>query len=69
MAATATHPGVFIAGAWQAGEGETIEVRSPWDDSLIGSVGAATPDQVDAAVKAAADAFPAWRKTPLDGAC
>ncbi len=65
MAATATHPGVFIAGAWQAGEGETIEVRSPWDDSLVGSVGAATPDQVDAAVKAAADAFPAWRKTPL----
>lgn len=65
MAATTTHPGVFIAGAWQAGEGETIEVRSPWDDSLVGSVGAATPDQVDAAVKAAADAFPAWRKTPL----
>ncbi len=65
MAATATHPGAFIAGAWQAGEGETIEVRSPWDDSLVGSVGAATPDQVDAAVKAAADAFPAWRKTPL----
>lgn len=65
MAATATHPGAFIAGEWQAGGGETIEVFSPWDDSLLGSVGAATHDQLEAAVKAAAAAFPAWRRTPL----
>lgn len=65
MAVTATYPGVFIAGEWQAGGGETIEVRSPWDDSLIGTVGAATSAQLEAAVRSAADAFPAWRRTPL----
>lgn len=65
MASTTTHPGAFIAGAWQQGEGEAIEVRSPWDDSLIGVVNAASSAQLEAAVQAAAAAFPAWRRTPL----
>ena len=62
---TTVHPGAFIAGEWHAGEGELIEVHSPWDDSLVGSVNAASGAQLEAAVKAAADAFPAWRRTPL----
>ena len=62
---TTVHPGAFIAGEWHAGEGELIEVHSPWDDSLVGSVNAASSAQLEAAVKAAADAFPAWRRTPL----
>lgn len=62
---TAVHPGAFIAGEWHAGQGDLIEVRNPWDDSLVGSVNAASSAQLEAAVKAAADAFPAWRRTPL----
>ena len=61
----ATYPGAFINGAWQDGKGAEFEVRNPYDDSLVGTVNAATSDQLEAAVQAAADAFPAWRKTPL----
>ena len=65
MATTATYPGAFIDGEWQAGKGAEIEVRNPFDDSLIGTVNAATDDQLEAAVAAAKAAFPAWRRTPL----
>ena len=61
----ATYPGAFINGAWQDGKGAEFEVRNPYDDSLVGTVNAATSDQLEAAIQAAADAFPAWRKTPL----
>ena len=54
MATTATYPGAFIDGEWQAGKGAEIEVRNPFDDSLIGTVNAATDDQLEAAVAAAA---------------
>jgi succinate-semialdehyde dehydrogenase/glutarate-semialdehyde dehydrogenase len=63
--AIATGHGAFIGGAWVAGEGEGIEVRSPFDGELVGAVRAASPAQVDAAVAAARAAFPAWRATPL----
>ena len=61
----ATYPGAFINGAWQDGKGAEIEVRNPYDNSLVGIVNAATSDQLEAAVAAAAAAFPAWRRTPL----
>ena len=61
----ATYPGAFINGAWQDGKGAEIEVRNPYDNSLVGSVNAATSDQLEAAVAAAAAAFPAWSRTPL----
>ncbi len=52
--AIATSYGAFIAGEWVHGEGGSeIEVRSPYDDSLIGSVTPASEAQVDAAVAAA----------------
>lgn len=63
--AIATARSAFINGQWVAGNGEEIEVRSPFDGSLVGSVQAATDAEVDAAVRAARDAFPVWRKTPL----
>src|SRR5262249_8785902 len=63
--AIATARSAFINGEWIAGDGEEIEVRSPYDGSLVGSVHAATPSDVNRAVAAARDAFPAWRKTPL----
>ena len=46
--------GAFVAGAWEAGEGEEIEVRSPASGELLGSVRAASPAQVDRAVRVGA---------------
>src|SRR3954454_111135 len=64
--AVATSYGAFIAGEWVLGEGGAeIEVRAPYDNSLVGTVTPASEGQVDAAVAAAKAAFPAWRKTPL----
>ncbi len=65
MASIATRDGAFIDGGWVAGDGERIEVISPGNGELLGSVRASTPAQVDAAVAAATAAFPAWRSTPL----
>lgn len=64
MALTATRD-AFIGGEWIAGDGETIEVRSPWSGEPVGSVAASSPAQVDAAVAAAAEAFEAWRRTSV----
>jgi acyl-CoA reductase-like NAD-dependent aldehyde dehydrogenase len=64
--AIATARSAFINGEWVvAGETEEIEVRSPYDGSVLGSVHAASDADVGRAVAAARDAFPAWRKTPL----
>ncbi len=63
--ATTTRNGAFIGGEWVAGDGEEIEVRSPATGELLGTVVASTPAQVDAAVKAAAVAFTAWRRTSV----
>jgi succinate-semialdehyde dehydrogenase / glutarate-semialdehyde dehydrogenase len=65
LASIATREGAFIDGSWVAGEGEQIEVISPGTGETLGSLRAASPAQVDAAVAAAAAAFPAWRATPL----
>jgi acyl-CoA reductase-like NAD-dependent aldehyde dehydrogenase len=64
MAVTTTRS-AFIGGDWIAGDGDTIEVRSPWSGELVGSVTASSPSQVDAAVAAAAEAFKTWRKTSV----
>jgi succinate-semialdehyde dehydrogenase/glutarate-semialdehyde dehydrogenase len=63
--AVVTRPGTYIGGEWIAGDGEEIEVRSPATGEVMGSVVASTPEQVDRAVRAAADAFQAWRKVSL----
>jgi succinate-semialdehyde dehydrogenase / glutarate-semialdehyde dehydrogenase len=63
--AIATARSAFINGEWIAGDGEDIEVRSPYDGTVVGTVQAAAPADIDRAVAAARDAFPAWRKTPL----
>jgi acyl-CoA reductase-like NAD-dependent aldehyde dehydrogenase len=64
MAVTTTRD-AFIGGEWIAGDGETIEVQSPWSGETVGSVTAASPAQVDAAVAAAAESFTTWRKTSV----
>ena len=57
--AVAIRQDVYIGGEWLPGDGEEIEVRSPATDELLGTVTASSPAQVEAAVRAAAEAFPA----------
>jgi succinate-semialdehyde dehydrogenase / glutarate-semialdehyde dehydrogenase len=63
--AVTTARDAFIGGQWIAGDGETIDVRSPWSGEAVGSVTASSPAQIDAAVATAAEAFTSWRKTSV----
>jgi len=65
MAQVATYRGAFINGEWVAGGGEEIEVRNPATGETVGCVTTATPEQVDQAVRAAAEAFRTWRRTSV----
>ncbi|MFE9563921.1 aldehyde dehydrogenase family protein [Streptomyces sp. NPDC006487] len=58
------HDGMYIGGEWRAALGQDrIEVLNPADEQLIASVPAGTAEDVDAAVRAARAAFPAWAAT------
>ena len=63
--AVAIRQDALIGGEWVPGDGEEIEVRNPATDELLGTVNASSVTQVEAAVRAAAEAFPAWRKVSL----
>ncbi|HEY5410380.1 MAG TPA: NAD-dependent succinate-semialdehyde dehydrogenase [Caulobacteraceae bacterium] len=52
----------LIAGDWVEGSGR-IEVEDPAEETVIGTVPKLSAVQVEKAVKAAADAFPAWAAT------
>jgi alpha-ketoglutaric semialdehyde dehydrogenase len=56
----------YINGEWLApSSGDYIENRNPADSrDLVGRFPASTAEDADAAVQAAADAFPKWRKLP-----
>jgi len=57
--------GNLIGGHWFVGA-EPLESRNPSDLSdIVGRFGAASPDQVDDAVRAARAALPAWSATPF----
>ncbi|WP_174706203.1 succinylglutamate-semialdehyde dehydrogenase [Pseudomonas sp. PIC25] len=56
----------YIAGAWQAGEGDALESRNPVGQAVLWQGADASPMQVDAAVQAARAAFPAWARRPLE---
>ena len=56
----------FIAGVWQAGQGEAFESLNPVSQTVIWQGQGATADQVEAAVQAARQAFPAWGRRPLE---
>lgn len=57
---------MYIGGEWIGGA-ETFEVNSPYDGSLVGRIPVATPDQVDAAISAAAEAFKTFSEsTPYE---
>jgi aldehyde dehydrogenase (NAD+) len=56
----------YIGGVFADAEGaERIDVVNPATEEVIASVPAGTPADADAAVRAAAAAFPGWAATPL----
>ncbi|MBE0489723.1 MAG: succinylglutamate-semialdehyde dehydrogenase [Halomonas sp.] len=56
---------LLVGGIWQAGEGKTFTKHDPVSGERLWEGGAASPDQVGAAVTAAREAFPGWARTPL----
>ncbi|MFD8196734.1 aldehyde dehydrogenase family protein [Streptomyces wuyuanensis] len=64
------HDGMYIGGTWRPAAGaDTIAVVNPADEQVIAHVPAGSPEDVDAAVRAARDAFPGWAATaPADRA-
>ncbi len=56
----------YVGGDWRpSSEGRTYETRSPARPSdVVGAFAASAEADVDAAVSAAADAFPAWSRLP-----
>ncbi|HBP3818629.1 TPA: aldehyde dehydrogenase family protein, partial [Pseudomonas aeruginosa] len=56
----------YIAGQWLAGQGETLESLDPVGQGVVWSGRGADAAQVDAAVRAAREAFPAWARRPLE---
>ena len=57
---------LYIAGAWQAGQGDALESLNPVTQQVLWSGQGASVAQVDAAVKAARQAFPGWALRSLD---
>jgi acyl-CoA reductase-like NAD-dependent aldehyde dehydrogenase len=58
---------LYIGGRWQpATGGETIEVLQPSDGAPLATVAGGGAADIDAAVKAAWAAFPAWAATPAN---
>jgi aminobutyraldehyde dehydrogenase len=55
---------LLINGRLVAGQGEVEEILNPATGKVIARVAAASPQQVNAAVKAAQDAFDGWSRTP-----
>ena len=56
----------FIAGSWQPGQGDAFASLNPVTQETLWSGQAASAEQVDAAVRAARAAFPAWARRSLD---
>ncbi len=55
----------FIGGAWRPSSADqTLPVQDPASAEVLGHVPLSLAADVDAAVRAAAEAFPAWRATP-----
>lgn len=59
------HKNLVISGSYQAGDLGTIEIKSPWDNQVFASVGAASRQQADSAVVLADEAFQSWRHSNL----
>ena len=60
----ALNDGTSTGSNWMSSTGEVIESYSPADGALIGKVTSTTPEQYEAVVKTAQEAFKSWRKVP-----
>lgn len=56
----------LIAGQWQAGQGEALQSLNPVTQQVVWQGQGASAAQVEAAVQAARQAFPAWAQSSLD---
>ena len=55
----------YIDGSWvKSGASQVLDVRNPATDEVLARVPLSTADEVNLAAKAAAAAFPTWRRTP-----
>jgi malonate-semialdehyde dehydrogenase (acetylating)/methylmalonate-semialdehyde dehydrogenase len=54
----------FVGGSWEAADGEQIPVNDPATSDVLVRVPLSSREAVDTAVRAAAAALPAWRRTP-----
>jgi aldehyde dehydrogenase (NAD+) len=58
---------IFIGGDWVPSKGSgVIEVINSTTEEVMGTIPDGAPEDVDLAVKAAADAFPGWSTTSVD---
>src|SRR5579862_5822864 len=58
---------LYIGGSWIPSTGkEKLEVFNSATEEVIGTIPAGTPEDVDKAAKAAAEAFPEWSATSVD---
>ncbi len=53
---------LYIDGVWKQGAGQTVSVINPATCDVVGAGFHATPTEVDAALRAATRAFPAWAR-------
>ena len=54
---------IYVAGEWQE-SGEPLEVRSPFDGSLVGTTYQASRQQLEEAIEGAVRAFEITRRMP-----
>jgi malonate-semialdehyde dehydrogenase (acetylating)/methylmalonate-semialdehyde dehydrogenase len=54
----------FIGGEWVESKGALADVVNPATGQVVAKAPSSTPEELDAAVGAATDAFPDWRRTP-----
>jgi betaine-aldehyde dehydrogenase len=70
MAAGSDHTtALLIGGEAVAGAGASIAVENPYTTETIVTVNAASPEQVESAVTAAREAWPAWARTTAGERC
>jgi malonate-semialdehyde dehydrogenase (acetylating)/methylmalonate-semialdehyde dehydrogenase len=54
----------YIGGEWVESEGQVVEILNPATGRLLAWAPISTSEEVEAAVEAAKEAFPQWRRTP-----
>ena len=70
MTTEKSHPQkLLIGGEAVGGGGEALPIENPYTTETIVEQPSASAEQLDAAVAAARDAWPAWAKTPAGERC